>query len=502
MNASFPELMFGLVGAIGTDLNQVEDALTNSLISVGYAVVPIKVSDLMRELNPPWSTFPGRDDPEYYDRAMDAGNKLRETLGDAGVLAKLAIASIRGRGDKAGKDERRKVAYIFNSLKRPEEIDCLRGIYGPSVFIVSAYSTRASRVDRLATLLAERQHDNKSSAYRGRAEVLITRDENESSPYGQGVRKAYPLADLFVRTSSVANLQGSIDRFVHLLFGDVWRTPSRDEEGMAFASIASLRSASPARQVGAAITDDAGRVLGVGTNEVAKPGGGQYWEGDGDDGRDFLYSDYDTSDKMRMNLLSDVIDRLRKLGCLSGGCPGISGLLAPDSESYKSLRDAQLFDTIDFIRAVHAEASALFSAGYAARGATLYVTTFPCHECARHIVISGIKRVVYIEPYPKSLVSELFRDSISVDANQQSDQRIQFVPFVGIAPSVYAELFKSTPGRKRKDKDGKIIKWTASSSFPHLSVSYSADAVGVAETAMINYFSRKLVEKGIVNEQN
>jgi cytidine deaminase len=254
--------------------------------------------------------------------------------------------------------------------------------------------------------------------------------------------------------------------------------------------------------VGAAITDDAGRVLGVGTNEVAKPRGGQYWEGDSDDGRDFLYGDYDTSDKMRMNLLSDVIDRLRKLGCLSDTCPAISELLAPESESYKALRDAQLFDTIDFIRAVHAEASALFSAGYSARGATLYVTTFPCHECARHIVISGVKRVVYIEPYPKSLVSELFRDSISVDANEQSDQRIQFVPFVGIAPSVYAELFKSTPNKKRKEQDGKIRKWTASSSFPHLSVSYSADAARVAETAMINDFSRKLLEEGIANEQN
>jgi deoxycytidylate deaminase len=123
-------------------------------------------------------------------------------------------------------------------------------------------------------------------------------------------------------------------------------------------------------------------------------------------------------------------------------------------------REAQLFDTIDFIRAVHAEASALFSAGFAARGATLYVTTFPCHECARHIVISGIKRVVYVEPYPKSLVSELFRDSISVDADEQSDQRIQFVPFVGIAPSVYSQLFRLTPSRIRKQKDGKIGKWS------------------------------------------
>jgi len=502
MNEKYPELIFGLVGAIGTDLSQVEDALRNALASVGYIAVPIKLSDLMRELNPPWSEFPDKDHPDYYEKAMDAGNNLRAKLQDAGVLANLAIASIRRRRDKAGPEEERKVAYLLNSLKRPEEIDCLRRIYGPSVFIISAYSPRAARVNRLATLLAERQHENQSTAYRGKAEVLITRDENEKSRFGQGVRKAYPLADLFVRTSSVAGLRDSIDRFVDLLFGDSWKTPTRDEEGMAFANLACLRSASPARQVGASITDDAGRILSVGTNEVAKPKGGQYWEGDIGDGRDFLYDDYDTSDKMRLNLLSDVIDRLRKLGRLSEDCPTNSELLDPASESYKALRDAQLFDTIDFIRAVHAEASALFSAGYAARGATMYVTTFPCHECARHIVIAGIKRVVYVEPYPKSLVSELFRDSISVDADEQSDQRIQFVPFVGIAPSVYSQLFKLTPSRIRKQADGKIGKWSASSSFPHLSVSYSAKAARVAETATIEVFTQKLVKEGIVNEQN
>ncbi len=502
MNEEYPELFFGLVGAIGTDLTQVVELLKNALASVGYIGVPIRLSDLMRELRPPWSDFPERNHPEYYEKAMDAGNNLRAKLEDGGVLAKLAIASIRRRRDKAVSEEGLKVAYILNSLKRPEEIDCLREIYGPSVFIISAYSPRSARVDKLASRLAERQHENQSTAYRGQAEELITRDENEKSPLGQGVRKAYPRADLFVRTSSVANLRASIDRFVGLLFGDEFKTPSRDEEGMALASLAALRSASPARQVGASITDEFGRVLGVGTNEVAKPGGGQYWEGDSSDGRDFLYEEYDTSDKMRLNLLSDVIDRLRKLDHLSPNCPPNSQLLDPESDSHKALRDAQLFDTIDFIRAVHAEASALFSVGYGARGSTMHVTTFPCHECARHIVISGIKRVVYIEPYPKSLVSELFRDSISVDADEQGDHRIQFVPFVGIAPSIYSQLFKCTTSKKRKQKDGKIQKWSASSSFPHLSVSYSAKAARVAETAMIEGFIERLVKEGIADEQN
>ncbi|WP_339916420.1 deaminase [Photorhabdus stackebrandtii] len=43
----------------------------------------------------------------------------------------------------------------------------------------------------------------------------------------------------------------------------------------------------------------------------------------------------------------------------------------------------------------------------------LYCTTFPCHNCAKHIVASGIRRVIYIEPYPKSKVFDFHPDSIA-----------------------------------------------------------------------------------------
>jgi deoxycytidylate deaminase len=72
----------------------------------------------------------------------------------------------------------------------------------------------------------------------------------------------------------------------------------------------------------------------------------------------------------------------------------------------------------DYIRAVHAEMAAITDAArhdISITGCTLYTTTFPCHDCAKHIVASGIRRVVYIEPYRKSLVQEFYPDSIAVD---------------------------------------------------------------------------------------
>ena len=51
---------------------------------------------------------------------------------------------------------------------------------------------------------------------------------------------------------------------------------------------------------------------------------------------------------------------------------------------------------------LHAEANAITKiarSGNNSDGATLYVTTSPCIECAKLIIQSGIKRVVYSDAY-------------------------------------------------------------------------------------------------------
>lgn len=51
---------------------------------------------------------------------------------------------------------------------------------------------------------------------------------------------------------------------------------------------------------------------------------------------------------------------------------------------------------------LHAEANAITKiakSGNSSLGSTLYVTTSPCLECAKLIIQSGIKRVVYSEKY-------------------------------------------------------------------------------------------------------
>ena len=45
---------------------------------------------------------------------------------------------------------------------------------------------------------------------------------------------------------------------------------------------------------------------------------------------------------------------------------------------------------------VHAEPNAILNATVPLDNSTLYVTLFPCNECAKLIIQSGIKEVVYL----------------------------------------------------------------------------------------------------------
>ena len=97
-------------------------------------------------------------------------------------------------------------------------------------------------------------------------------------------------------------------------------------------------------------------------------------------------------------------------------------------------------------------------------GATLYSTTFPCHNCAKHIIAAGIKRVVYVEPYPKSKTLDFHNDAIAIRKDRQSEGLVLFEPFVGVGPRRFFDLFSmllgSTYALVRKDKDtGKRAEW-------------------------------------------
>ena len=64
--------------------------------------------------------------------------------------------------------------------------------------------------------------------------------------------------------------------------------------------------------------------------------------------------------------------------------------------------------------ATHAEQNAIVQAarmGIAIEGATLYCTHQPCTICAKLIINSGIKRIVYKEGYPDDFSLQLIKEA-------------------------------------------------------------------------------------------
>lgn len=48
-----------------------------------------------------------------------------------------------------------------------------------------------------------------------------------------------------------------------------------------------------------------------------------------------------------------------------------------------------------YMYVVHAELNAILNSNKSLKGTTLYVSLFPCNECAKAIIQSGIKKVIY-----------------------------------------------------------------------------------------------------------
>ena len=71
-------------------------------------------------------------------------------------------------------------------------------------------------------------------------------------------------------------------------------------------------------------------------------------------------------------------------------------------------------ERMEICRAVHAEQNALIQAakhGVAIAGADLYSTHQPCVQCTKMLINVGIRRVVYIHPYPDTLADVMAREA-------------------------------------------------------------------------------------------
>ncbi|HYI92076.1 MAG TPA: anti-phage dCTP deaminase [Bryobacteraceae bacterium] len=452
------ELVFALVCAVGTDYKPVLEYLKDTIKLAGYAPNELKISEWFPEVADHLGLNLSLSNATEYDRIssrIEAGNIIRAETEQADVFALIAaskIYSTRERDDAKNPVAHKRNAHILVSLKRPEEVDTLRKIYGPGLFVIGIFADESQRSEYLT---------KRKGLDAGQANNLIQRDAKEKKEfYGQRTRDTFQMADLFVGLDGKQYEKG-IGRFLELVFGNPFSTPTRDEHAMFLAYAASLRSGDLARQVGAALTCAGGDVMSLGCNDVPKPGGGLYSCDDGEaDKRDFRDRG-DQNDAHKAKIIDDIILAFRRKFL-----PGMTEQQILE-QARPLLRETMVSEVTEFGRSVHAEMDALTAAGrigVSFQDATLYTTTFPCHTCTRHIIAAGVKRVVYIEPYPKSLAPQLHQDAIRITATPRGgdDHRIPFEPFLGIGPRRFFDLFslKLSAGYTIERKlDGEVVDW-------------------------------------------
>lgn len=473
------DLFIGLVAPIGSSRDDVLTHLGVRLTQYGYGMERIRLADLLDDVpgqseNP----LPRRGESNYHRMRMDAGDELRRRVGDDSALAALAIARVARMRDTTGAEGAEPTqgsggaaagsggptVYVFDSLKHPREAQLLRNVYGPGFWLVSIVQDIDERQQNLGDTLAKQQSKFSAQDDPDLGE-LIRRDQGiTGQKSGQQVRDVFAAADFFLPVRRGVTWEEHLERFLGGVFDHPFITPTQHEDAMRHAQAASLRSAALGRQVGAVIVPAAGDPYLLGTNEVPKPGGGQFREGDSPDYRDFK-TGTDPNPAYIDRLLGEVFEHLAIAEYFNeernkaGGAAVYEEARTPHDGQPAALDGIRATSLIEFTRCLHAEQAAIVSAartGVALHGSTLYTTTFPCHECTKFIVGAGIIEVQYIEPYPKSMASELYRDLINAVPPMQKEKKtpgteldkIPFRPFLGFGPGRYDEVFAA--GRRRE----------------------------------------------------
>lgn len=137
-----------------------------------------------------------------------------------------------------------------------------------------------------------------------------------------------------------------------------------DEYFMSLAHLSALRSKDPSTQVGACIVNTNNRIVGIGYNGMP-------------------------------------------YGC--------------HDDEYPWSREGD-FGKTKYAYVVHAELNAILNATESLRGCSIYVSLFPCNECAKAIIQSGITEVVYeSDKYSETdsvIASKRMLKSAGVDTRQ------------------------------------------------------------------------------------
>lgn len=228
---------------------------------------------------------------------------------------------------------------VVDGIRNPAEIDELEKL--KNFFLVSVDADPKIRFERMVS----RNRESDPITWNEFLKVDKKDKGIGEKKSGQGVGKCMKKASfVLLNEGSLEEVNEKIER----LYQDILKLIpplSWDEYFMTFAKVASQKSKDPSTKVGACIVDKEKRVVGLGYNGFPKKC---------DD------------NKLPMDRKGDFLDT-------------------------------------KYAYVVHAEPNAILNSTKETKDCKMYVTLFPCNECAKLIIQAGINEVIYLDNKYKDL---------------------------------------------------------------------------------------------------
>ncbi len=450
-------LILGFVGPVGSGCSFVASGLSEQYENFEY----FKVSDILRdELKKKGNTKPSIAD------LQNKGNELRRKNNE-GYLVEALIKNISENEKYKTTNE-----IIIDGIKNVGEVRYLR--FYSNFYLFSIHADKYIRRERSVGKIVETGDE---------FDEIDKRDELENEPYGQQVKDCDYLSDIIVlNNEDIRDYPQSPKRdFLTRIYNNyIMRMlelrkkdpspefrPSVDELSMTSAYVLSKMSSCLKRKVGAVVIDSRGGIknqqpnngqeilsipyiVSSGFNEVplgSKPCMFEY----GLCYRDHVQQKHTEKMHNCPNCGEPFTVQVKCYGCdneydyFIRMCQECHRELSPETICKKCgcnifkeyLPGAKMAPgkLLDICRALHAEENALLAlvnmSGNTASTFTLYTTTQPCNLCANKIVASGIKKIVFSEPYISKSSEEIL-----------SKGGVQTKRFEGVKSSAFFKLYQ------------------------------------------------------------
>ena len=391
-------ILIGLTGSFGAGSTTTADFLTTKDFKFKKISLSQYLKDNIKKVDP---EFLKKEEKERRQLLQDYGDKLRLKNGNSFLVDVV---------EKEIKKNLETDKVVVDSIKNIEEINKLRNISN-KFYLFAIDAKIENRWERLKSNYCDDYSSFVSDD---------KRDSGEDQPVcGQQVSNCILKADFLINNDdpffinrhkniniNIESFGQKIKSYLYLIDNPGGRPPSIDELSMSYSICLSLKSPCLQRKVGALIInevfDNKGflidfEIISQGFNNPPKEIENCYIKRACQ--RHLVLDEYENETKFCRNCGKKL--KFKKNG---------EKFCKSHDRKYLKLPSKIL----DLCRALHAEENAILTAGkygLPLNSTVLYTTTYPCNDCAKKIIRSQIKKVIYLEPYPVQQAMKALEES-------------------------------------------------------------------------------------------